>query len=193
MNLKSIGLVCLLSLSMSKAWALNVGEPAPLFTLKNQEGKEFSLANSKGKNWTLVYFYPKADTPGCTAQACAFRDPLEILKKENTVVVGISTNSVADLQKFKDKYQLNFELLSDEDGKVCSLYDSKIPVLLFAKRHTFIVDPNLIVRYVETDVDPALDAKRMAEKILDLQKTTGPQSTITPAPTTNTTKPTTTK
>ena len=169
MKLKAL-LLCLSFLLSSSLFAVQIGKTAPNFTLKNQDGGEFSLETNKGKVWTVLYFYPKADTPGCTKQACAFRDAIKVIEKENTRVYGVSTNSVKDLKKFQDKYKLKFELLSDEEGKVSKLYDTKIPLLKMSKRHTFILDPQLHVRFIETDVDPAMDAQVVANKIIELQK-----------------------
>lgn len=148
---------------------LSVGQPAPDFKLHAHDGSEFSLASRQGQGWTVLYFYPKAGTPGCTKQACAFRDAIELIRRQNAEVYGISTDTVTDLQAFHLKYRLTFTLLSDPDAKVSEAYGVKMPILNMAKRWTFIIDPNLSVRRVDDDVDPALDAQRVAERLQQLQ------------------------
>lgn len=99
-----------------------IGKMAPDFTLLDQTGEPVSLSSFKGKKRVAVYFYPKADTPGCTVQACGIKDTQAELKALDTVVLGISPDKPAKLQKFMDKYSLNFTLLSDEDHKVAEQY-----------------------------------------------------------------------
>ena len=101
---------------------LSVGKTAPAFTLHNQDGEKISLKDFKGKTKVLIYFYPKAMTPGCTVQACGLRDGLKTLKSLGIEVLGISTDSVARLKKFQEKENLNFTLLSDEDHQVAEKY-----------------------------------------------------------------------
>ena len=97
------------------------GNLAPAFTLKNQKGEKVSLKDFRGKR-VVLFFYPKALTPGCTTQACGMRDSLAFLTKTNTVVLGLSPDPVEKLQKFIDKHQLNFDLLSDEDHAIADKY-----------------------------------------------------------------------
>jgi len=99
-----------------------VGNMAPAFTLVNQDGDKVSLKQFKGKKNVALYFYPRAMTPGCTVQACGIRDSKKAFAKANTVVLGISPDPVAKLQKFIDKQDLNFDLLSDEDHAVTEKY-----------------------------------------------------------------------
>ncbi len=148
---------------------LKVGQPAPTFQLKAQDGSEIDLAARQGQGWTVLYFYPKAGTPGCTTQACAFRDAIKAIRDQNAEVYGISTDEVKDLLEFHQKHKLSFTLLSDPDAKVTEAYGVKMPVLNMAKRWTFIVDPNLSIRWIEDDVDPALDAQRVAASLKELQ------------------------
>lgn len=153
----------------AQADKLTVGQPAPLFELTAQDASKISLDSRRGKGWTILYFYPKAGTPGCTTQACAFRDAIEILHEQNAEVFGISTDQVKDLLNFRQKHNLNFTLLSDPDAKVTEAYGVKMPVLKMAKRWTFILDPALVVQQIDNDVDPALDAQRVAESLKKLQ------------------------
>ncbi|WP_020209706.1 thioredoxin-dependent thiol peroxidase [Gilvimarinus chinensis] len=99
-----------------------VGNLAPVFTLENQRGEKVALKDFRGTSNVVVYFYPKAMTPGCTTQACGIRDTKEELAALDTVVLAISPDPVARLAKFEDKHELNFNLLSDEDHKVAEKY-----------------------------------------------------------------------
>lgn len=106
-----------------KGGSLKVGDKAPGFTLKDQNGKEVSLSDFSGKN-VVVYFYPRALTPGCTVQACGLRDSKAQLNALNVVVLGISGDAPKKLKQFEEKKDLNFTLLSDEDHKVAEAYHS---------------------------------------------------------------------
>ncbi len=99
-----------------------IGNLAPAFTLYNQDGEKVSLKDYKDKKHIVLYFYPKAMTPGCTVQACGIRDYKKELAKISTVVLGVSPDSVERLRKFSDKESLNFTLLSDEDHKIAKKY-----------------------------------------------------------------------
>lgn len=155
------------------AEAKMVGSPAPQFELKNQDGKTFKLADRKGVGYTVLFFYPKAGTPGCTKQACAFRDSIKVIRDKGAEVYGISADEVAEEKKFHDEHKMTFDLLSDPDDKVISLYGVKMPVVKMAKRQTFILDKDLVIRAHFEDIDPALDAKNVAKAIDDLKKAKG--------------------
>lgn len=99
-----------------------IGNLAPAFSLNNQKGKKLSIRDYKGKKNVVLYFYPKAMTPGCTVQAQGIRDFKKKFSTAKTVVLGVSIDSSDRLQRFEDKQELNFDLLSDEDHKICSLY-----------------------------------------------------------------------
>lgn len=102
--------------------ALAEGKAAPAFRLPSTAGGDVSLADFKGKKNVVLYFYPKDDTPGCTQEACDFRDSLKLLNKEDTVVLGVSPDSLKAHEKFRDKYKLPFTLLSDESKKMLEKY-----------------------------------------------------------------------
>lgn len=155
--------------SSVQAGDLSIGQQAPDFTLQAHDNRTFSLSSRQGQGWTVLYFYPKAGTPGCTTQACAFRDAIELIRQRNAEVYGISTDEVADLQAFHQKHKLNFTLLADPDAKVTEAYGVKMPILTMAKRWTFLIDPDLKVRQIDDDVDPALNAQRVAERLQKLQ------------------------
>ena len=121
------------------------GRPAPDFTLTSDEGETVSLSSLKGSP-VVLYFYPKDDTPGCTAEACGFRDSLPDFGKLKAQVIGISKDSVAKHDKFKKKYELNFPLVSDEDGKICEKYGTWVEKSLYGRKYmgieraTFLID-----------------------------------------------------
>jgi thioredoxin-dependent peroxiredoxin len=146
-----------------------VGKPAPLFAAKNQDGVAFDLKSRLGQGYTVLFFYPKAGTPGCTKQACAFRDSIKVIRDKGAMVYGISADDVAAQKKFHDEHKMTFDLLSDADAKIIKSYQVKMPMLSMAKRQTFILDDKLIVRKHFEDVDPSLDAKNVAKAIDDLK------------------------
>ena len=102
---------------------VDIGDDAPEFDLLNQKGENIRLEDFKGKR-LVIYFYPRADTPGCTTEACGFRDDWSEFESEEIEVIGISDDPVAKVAKFHSKYNLPFDLLSDEEGKVGESYDS---------------------------------------------------------------------
>ncbi len=148
---------------------LKPGDPAPGLKLKTDEGAGFDLNSRKGQ-WTVLYFYPKADTPGCTKQACAFRDNISQIRKLGAEIFGVSADSVESLKKFKVKHNLNFVLLADSGLDAIKAYGTKMPVINMSKRWTFIINPDLKIGSIEKDVDPVLDAQRVAEVLQQLQK-----------------------
>jgi peroxiredoxin Q/BCP len=116
-----------------------VGGKAPLVIGKNQDGKTWKLANAIGKRFVILYFYPKDDTPGCTREACGFRDRMEELKKDKVEVIGVSFDSAESHQQFIEKHKLNFPLLTDTDGKISEAYGVRIPGKNFARRVSFLI------------------------------------------------------
>ncbi len=139
---------------------LAIGDAAPDFTLPVTGGETLTLSDLKGKV-TVVYFYPKDDTPGCTKQACGFRDTFNSLKSQGITVIGISKDSIRSHEKFKEKYELNFPLASDESCDVVKSYESWIQKSMMGKKYmgadrsTFLIDPqgklNQIWRNVKVD------------------------------------------
>jgi peroxiredoxin Q/BCP len=124
---------------------LEPGEKAPAFTLKDDQGKTVKLSDFKG-NPIVLYFYPKDDTPGCTKEACAFRDASAQLKKHGAVVLGVSPDDVASHAKFRDKFKLNFPLLADEKHAVAEAYGAWREKNMYGKksmgiqRSTYLID-----------------------------------------------------
>lgn len=142
------------------------GNPAPAFALPDQSGREWSLESLRGK-WVVLYFYPKNDTPGCTEEACAFRDDLAKLTALGAQIIGVSIDSSASNEAFAKKYSLPFPLLADQDGAVAKRYGAYADwmVLRFAKRYTFLIDPQGKIAKTYLKVDTS---KHSAEIIADL-------------------------
>ncbi|MEO5668090.1 MAG: peroxiredoxin [Bdellovibrionota bacterium] len=162
-------LVSALAANPVEAETLKVGDAAPSFTAKTHEGKDFDLKSRSGK-WTVLYFYPKANTPGCTTQACAFRDNIKKVRSQGAEVFGISTDNVKDQAAFHDEHHLNFDLLADSDAKVSNLYGTKMWGIKMSQRWTFVINPQLKIGAIEKDVDPVMDADRVAKTIEELKK-----------------------
>ncbi len=169
-----LGCLSLLAISSASAASeLKVGDDAPLFTAKTHTGDTFDLASRKGQ-WTVLFFYPKAGTPGCTAQVGAFRDGIDKIRAEGAEVYGISTDYVESQSSFHEEEHLTFTLLADPDGTVVEKYGTKMPIVTVSRRWTFIIDPALKIRQVEHDVDPERDAERVAAEIGRLKSIAAP-------------------
>ncbi|MES9851243.1 MAG: peroxiredoxin [Candidatus Thiodiazotropha sp. L084R] len=134
---------------------MKVGDSAPEFILNDQTGQAHSLKDYHG-NWVILYFYPKDDTPGCTAEACAFRDQRSVFEELEAIVLGVSTDNQISHLNFAEKYQLEFLILSDKEGRVAKTYGSlfRFWPLRFAKRQTFIIDPNGKIAAIYRKVNP---------------------------------------
>ena len=129
--------------------ALQVGDKIPIFSAKDNDGNDFDSAAIVGKKPVVFYFYPKDNTPGCTAQACSFRDQYEDFKDLGAEVIGISSDSIASHEKFIQKYKLPFILLSDSDKKIRSLFGVKPDLFgLLPGRVTYVVDKNGMIQLV---------------------------------------------
>jgi peroxiredoxin Q/BCP len=152
----------LFSLGQAKA-ELVKGEPAPDFSLMDQSGKVHRLSSYQG-GWVVLYFYPKDDTPGCTREACEFRDDHDQFVQMGVTLLGVSTDDIESHQEFSEKHGLPFPLLSDADGEVAKHYGSlfQIGPIKFAKRHSFIIDPQGRIERVYRDVDP----KRHSDEVM---------------------------
>jgi len=128
-----------------------LGKKAPAFTMPTDGGGKISLKDLKGQK-VVLYFYPKDDTPGCTKEACGFRDALPDFSKIDAVIIGVSKDTVAKHDKFKDKYDLPFTLASDEDGKVCEAYGTWVEKSMYGRKYmgidrsTFLIDDQGVLR-----------------------------------------------
>lgn len=143
---------------------LKVGDKAPDFTALDQHGKQHKLAAYKGQ-WLLLYFYPKDDTPGCTKEACSFRDEFAELKGK-VLVLGVSHDRVESHAKFASKYQLPFTLLSDPQKKIISDYGAK--GFLFTKRISYLINPEGKIAKLYSTVSPKGHAKEVLGDYLKL-------------------------
>lgn len=157
-----------LGASVAHAAVPELGQPAPDFELEDQQGKTRRLSEWRGK-WLVLYFYPKDDTPGCTTEACSFRDDWLQLQALGAEVVGISVDTSNSHQAFAQKYKLPFPLLADAKGEVAARYGalSDWLVIKLAKRYTFIVSPEGRIAKVYRSVDTG---KHSAEILADLQQ-----------------------
>ena len=145
---------------------LQVGQFAPDFTLKTTTGESFRLSRQRGRH-VVLYFYPKDDTPGCTAEACSFRDQYEDFKDLGAEVIGISSDSEQSHQKFTAKHGLPFELLADSKGEVRKLYEVPRALLgLLPGRVTFVIDKDGIIQYIFNSLSGATDHVSNAKKVL---------------------------
>ena len=160
-------LLFMFSFGTSQAQSLTEGKPAPDFDLLDQNGERHTLGAYSG-SWLVLYFYPKDDTPGCTTEACEFRDDIPILKRMGVPVVGVSLDDVGSHREFAEKYHLPFPLLSDAKGDVARAYDSlrSLGPLKFAKRHTFIIRPDGHIAKIYRSVSPRTHSD---DVIADLQ------------------------
>ena len=147
-----------------------VGDKAPLIEGKDQDGKIWKLADEIGKKVVLLYFYPKDDTPGCTKEACGFRDRISDLKKENVDVVGVSFDNAESHQKFISKYNLNFPLLADTDGKITDAYGVKMANRPMAKRVSFLIDKDGKIVHVTDTMNAETHLTEMKAAVEKLKK-----------------------
>lgn len=148
--MKNFTLILLLGLMSCQAnGQLKVGDKAPVFELQDQNGKLFKSTDIIGKQIVVLYFYPKDDTPGCTKEACSFRDNFEVFTDAGVSVIGISADDVESHKKFEEKYQLPFTLLADSENKVRNLFGVKGDLLgMIPGRVTYVIDQEGIIRSI---------------------------------------------
>ncbi|HET6784861.1 MAG TPA: thioredoxin-dependent thiol peroxidase [Erysipelotrichaceae bacterium] len=150
---------------------LNIKDKAPDFELKNQKGEVRRLSDYKGQ-YVVLYFYPKDNTPGCTTQACTYRDAMPTYTENNIKVFGISKDDLDSHKKFESDFDLNFELLSDESKEVIMAYDVWKEKNMYGKitmgveRTTFVVNPEGEIAQIFRKVDPKLDSEVVLKSIL---------------------------
>ncbi|MBU0688718.1 MAG: peroxiredoxin [Gammaproteobacteria bacterium] len=157
----------LLVMQMARAAELpKVGDAAPDFELPDQHGVMHGLQQYAGQ-WLVLYFYPKDDTPGCTQEACAFRDDLRKLTAMGAVVVGISVDDSESHAEFAEKYHLPFPLLADKSGEVAARYGALLDMVVFkvAKRYTFLIDPQGRVAKVYLKVETSRHSTEVIEDL----------------------------
>ena len=159
--------VFLAMFSFAKADSLAVGADAPAITGTTETGETLTFADVYKKGFTLVYFFPKADTPGCTAQGCSLRDGYEELTKHGVTVIGVSTDNVEAQKAFKEKYHFPFTLIADHDKKVMHAFGQD--GIMFASRQAFLIDKNGKIVWR----DLSASTKKQAEDVLAALKTLG--------------------
>jgi peroxiredoxin Q/BCP len=166
--MKCYRLFCLMSLftflGLKSSSAVEIGTAAPEVTATDETGQSVRFADYYKKGVTLVYFYPKADTPGCTKEACSLRDSIESLKTRGVQILGVSEDKPEAQAKFREKYHLPFTLVADADGSVAKAFG--VPTFLgFAKRQSFLVKDGKIV-WRELSVSPSTHVEEV-NKALD--------------------------
>jgi peroxiredoxin Q/BCP len=157
--------------AFSKRKEPGVGEPAPDFSLPDQDGRTRGLAEFRGK-WLALYFYPRDDTPGCTKQACAFRDDWNKLAALGAQVAGVSVDDVESHLDFAKEYKLPFPLLADKGGAVAARYGSlrDLGLIKFARRNTFLIDPQGSIAKVYIPASASGNSREVIEDLQRLQR-----------------------
>lgn len=150
---------------------LAIGDTAPSFSLKDQHNQLHEINQYKGK-WLILYFYPKDDTPGCTKEACNFRDDITQIKQLNASIVGISLDDQSSHAKFANKYSLPFPLLADTEASVTQSYGSLFSFLglRYAKRHSFIIAPDKTIVKIYRDVNTDTHSQQIINDLSQLIK-----------------------
>src|SRR5437867_13427036 len=158
------------ALCLNAAQTPKVGDKAPLIEGKDQDGKTWKLADEVGKKVVLLYFYPKDDTPGCTKEACGFRDQMGDLKKDNVEVIGVSFDSPESHQKFIAKFKLNFPLLADTDHKIAEAYGAKMTAMPLTRRVSFLIGLDGKIAHVTDTMSADTHLREMKEAVEKLKK-----------------------
>lgn len=155
----------------AEAEQLAVGQPAPGFELMDQNGDIHSLEDYRDK-WVTLYFYPKDDTPGCTTEACEFRDNIFAFKDLNCQVLGVSLDDMDSHAEFAEKYSLPFPILADTSGAAADAYGVKAKMfgMTVAKRQTFIIDPDGNIAHHYEEVDPDSHSQQVLDDLKALQE-----------------------
>ena len=154
---------------------LKVDDNAPDFKLPDQEGKDHSLKDYRGK-WVVVYFYPKDDTPGCTKEACTVRDNLPAFRELKATILGISADSVRSHTKFAEKYGLNFTILADEDKKVVNQYGVWAKKAFMGRKYmgilrtSFLINPGGKIIKIYENVKPEVHAEELINDLKEYGK-----------------------
>jgi peroxiredoxin Q/BCP len=163
--------VYLLRANVMAAPILKIGDDAPTFTLPDSQGNQVNLSDYKGK-WLVLYFYPKDDTPGCTTEACHFRDDFKFLESLGAKVVGVSIDDSFSHKKFAEKYNLPFPLLSDSSGEVASRYGAlnNFLVIKLAKRYTYLINPQGKIAKIYLSIDTSKHSQEIIEDLKTLKQ-----------------------
>jgi len=175
--MKTIPFLCLLIIGSLLLSVTNIfadvpkaGDTAPLFAGQDQDGKTIKLKSLIGKQIVLLYFYPKDNTPGCTKEACGFRDRLSDLQKQNVQVIGVSFDSADSHKQFIAQNQLNFPLLTDPDGKIADAYGVQVVGRKQARRVSFLIGLDGKIVHVTDSGNPQVHFDEMNNAISGLKK-----------------------
>ncbi len=163
-----MGILAMLGLGATET-SIKEGMKAPEFSAQDQQGRTVALRDFHGKSAVVLYFYPKDDTPGCTKEACSLRDGSASLKAAGAVVLGVSADDVASHKSFSAKFNLPFSLLADPERKIIDAYGVRMPVLGIAKRVTFLIDRDGVVRKVFTDVQTSSHDQQVLQALKELK------------------------
>ena len=146
------------------------GPAAPDFRLQDQKGDWHELSQYQGQ-WVALYFYPKNDTPGCTTEACNFRDNIFAFRERDAVILGVSLDDVDSHKEFAEKYSLPFSLLSDAEGEVAERYGvlRNLGIMKMAKRQSFLIGPDGVIAKHYEDVDPDTHSQEVLADLVSLQ------------------------
>lgn len=155
----------------TRAEPLNCGDAAPDFELEDQQGQRHRLDDYRGR-WLLLYFYPKDDTPGCTREACGFRDDFGALRDLDAAILGVSLDNANSHQRFAGKYALSFPLLTDKGGRTAAAYGALLALgpLKLTRRHSFLIDPDGRIARIYRSVKPA---QHSGQVLADLRSISG--------------------
>ena len=166
----TLALAGLISTHAALAESPAEGSAAPEFKLQDQKGEWHTLAQYQGQ-WVALYFYPKDDTPGCTTEACNFRDNIFAFREKDAVILGVSLDDVDSHVEFAEKYSLPFSLLSDAEGNVASTYGviRNLGIMKLAKRETFLIGPDGTIAKHYEDVDPDTHSAEILADLVRLQ------------------------
>jgi len=177
MKIIFLGIILLIAFLGYRSYSMTGNPPkadskAPDFNLPDAHGKMISLESLQG-NWVVLYFYPKDDTPGCTKEACNFRDDLHKLEKLNAKVIGVSVDDGESHTEFAKKYNLPFPLLSDKDGSVAFKYGAltDLGAIKIAKRYTFLIDPNGVLKKSYLSVDTSRHSQEIIDDLINYNET----------------------
>lgn len=145
-----------------------VGDSAPAFTAKDQDGKVWKSADHLGKEAVIVYFYPKDDSPGCTREAVGFRDRLEDLKQAGVIIVGVSRDDAESHKRFCDKFHLGFPLLVDTDGRLAEAFGAGVPNQPRSRRVSFLIGRDGKILHVTDNRDASVHLAELKEAVAKL-------------------------
>jgi peroxiredoxin Q/BCP len=166
-----------LSISATALATITIGQSAPDFNLQDQRGEWHTLEQHRGK-WIALYFYPKDDTPGCTKEACSFRDNIFAFDELNAIVLGVSLDDVASHEEFSEKYSLPFSILADSEKQAATSYGvlMKIGPMTLAKRQSFLINPDGVIVKHYGKVNPDTHTEEVLNDLRELKEESDQQS-----------------